>query len=128
MRARSGGPSLGQSEEAEARPGARDAGDHQREVPLGDPRRRGKRGKGQSGRALRLERGEGKGTERPGAGALVEKPEANPSGCAKDAAPRRSSPGPSGYLFFRRRGAACGPSSGTKEALRTHVSRDAVAQ
>lgn len=37
VRARSGGPSLGQSEQAEARPGAGDAGDHQREVPWETP-------------------------------------------------------------------------------------------
>lgn len=103
-------------------------GDPQREVPLGDPRRRGRRGKGKSGRGLRLGKEEGRGTERPRVGSLVKDPETRPFGCSKDRAPRRSRPRPSDYLFFCRREAACGPSSGTKEALRTHVSRDAAAQ
>ncbi|CAI9176230.1 unnamed protein product [Rangifer tarandus platyrhynchus] len=42
--------------------------------------------------------------------------------------PRRARPGSSSYLSVRRRGAACGPSSGTKEAPKTHVSRKVVVQ
>lgn len=58
----------------------------------------------------------------------VEEPEVRPFGCEEDASPNRARPGPSSYLFFRCRGAAYSRSCGTKEALRSHVSRDAVAQ
>lgn len=84
------------------------------------------RSQGRSGRALSLGMGREK-REAPGQ-RLGGRAGARPSGWAEDAAPRKARASASGYLFFRRREAACGRSSDTNEAQRTHVSRETVAQ